>query len=90
MREPPACRHLVRHIESMSTRKIGFHWAPSDTRLFPDAWCTRCDAALAAAGGMWTPKVVEQMGSKEVCACCYEFSRMESDPACPVETIGWR
>jgi hypothetical protein len=87
---PVACRHIVRHIESMSTRNIGFHWAPSDTRLFPDAWCTRCDAALAAAGGRRTPEIVKRMGMQEVCSCCYEMARLESDPACRVETIRWR
>lgn len=90
LREPIACRHIVRAVETMSERKIGFHWAPWDGKVFPDAWCTSCDRALAKAGGKWTPAVVEHAGFKTLCSCCYEFQRMASAPDAVVETFRLR
>ena len=85
-----ACRHIVRTIEKMLDKRVGFHTAPTDRKLFPDAWCTACDKALAGAGGRWTPSVVKRMGLTELCPCCYEFARAEADPAAQVEMIRWR
>jgi hypothetical protein len=82
-----ACRHIVRNIESMSSRRIGFHWAPSDRNLFPDAWCTACDKALTAAGGEWTPNVLKRAGLRLLCPCCYEFARAAAEPGAQVETV---
>jgi hypothetical protein len=85
-----ACRHIVRFIESSAGKPVGFHHAPSDRERFPDAWCTACDKALAAAGGEWTPKVLERMGLRTLCPCCYLFAQGMADPAVQYETIRLR
>lgn len=90
LREPITCRHIVRAVESMSNRKIGFHWSPSDRKVFPDAWCTCCDRALAKAGGEWTPEMRERAGFKSLCSCCYEFQRMASEPGVITATFRLR
>lgn len=88
LREPVACRHIVRAVESMSDRKIGFHWSPSDPKEFPDAWCTSCDRALAKEGWKWTAEMRQRAGFRSLCACCYEFQRMGSEPG--VVTMTYR
>lgn len=85
-----ACRHIVRSIESETGRPVGFHWAPSDRKRFPDAWCTACDKALTDAGGEWTPKIVKRSGLRLLCPCCYEFAKAMADPRAQFETIRWR
>ncbi len=85
-RTPPiACRHIVKVIESMSERRVGFH-----TTRSPDeekAWCTACDKALAAAGGRWTEAVLKRAGFAELCPCCFEFARFDSLYGPPSESI---
>lgn len=78
-----ACRHIVRNIESMSARRVGYHIDPSDRKPLPDAWCTACDRALSKAGGKWTAEVLTRAGFQEMCPCCYDFAR----PGAIVETI---
>lgn len=76
-RTPPiACRHIVRVIESMSERRIGFHSTRS-----PDmetGWCSACDKALAAAGGRWTEALLKRAGFAELCPCCFGLARLEA------------
>lgn len=76
-RTPPiACRHIVRVIESMSDRRVGFH-----TTRSPDeekAWCTACDKAYAAAGGRWTEEVLKRAGFAEVCPCCLGIASLDA------------
>ncbi len=85
-----ACPHIVRALDTMSPPVGGFHWAPSDKKRFPDAWCTGCDRALTRAGGEWTPAMVERAGFRTLCPCCHEFLRMATEPGVVVETIRWR
>lgn len=88
-RTPPvACRHIVRVVESMSERRVGFHATRS-----PDletAWCNACDKALAAAGGRWTEAVLKRAGFAEVCPCCLEFARSDSADGAPSESLRLR
>ncbi|MBI2384913.1 MAG: hypothetical protein HYV14_02750 [Elusimicrobia bacterium] len=83
-RTPPiACRHIVRAVQAMSDRRIGFHATRS-----PDletAWCSACDKALAAAGGRWTEAVLTRAGFAEVCPCCFEFARFDTAYGPPSE-----
>ena len=83
-------RHIVRFIESGAGKPVGFHHAPSDRQRLPDAWCTACDKALTGAGGEWTPKVLERMGLRTLCPCCYLFAKGMADPAVQYETLRWR
>ena len=85
-----ACRHIVRAVDTMSERRIGFHLAATDQKRFPDAWCTSCDRALTRSGGVWTPAMLERADFKTLCPCCYEFQRMASEPGAIVETVRWR
>lgn len=81
-RTPPiACRHIVRVIESMSERRVGFH-----TKRSPDletAWCSACDKALAAAGGRWTEALVKRAGFAELCPCCFGIAKLDAAYATP-------
>jgi hypothetical protein len=85
-----ACRHIVNYMERMSARHPGFHTAPSDTRRFPDAWCTACDKRLAAAGGEWTPGVLTRAGFQKLCPCCYEFASAAGPAGAQVQMVRWR
>ena len=85
-----ACRHIVRAVDTMSVRQVGFHRAASDRKRFPNAWCTSCDKALARSGGEWTPAMLERADFKTLCPCCYEFQRMASEPGAIVESVRWR
>jgi hypothetical protein len=85
-RTPPiACRHIVRVIESMSERRVGFHTtrSPDEER----GWCSACDKALAAAGGRWTEAVVKGAGFAAVCPCCFAMARLDSAYGPPAESM---
>lgn len=81
-----ACRHIVRAVESMSGRHVGYHIDPLDRKPLPDAWCTACDKALSKAGGKWTAEVLARAGFQEMCPCCYDFAL----PGSIVESVRWR
>lgn len=85
-----ACRHIVKAMEELVVKPVGFHTAPSDKKRYPDAWCTGCDEALTAAGGEWTPAMVERAGFRSLCPCCHEFARMSTEPGVTVMTIRTR
>jgi len=85
-----ACRHIVRAVEGMWERRVGYHVDPSDKQLFPKAWCNACNKALSKAGGQWTEAVLARAGFMELCPCCSLFARAENKPGAIVETIRWR
>lgn len=81
---PIACRHIVRGIESMPDRSVGFHTTRSPHEEL--AWCTACDKALAAVGGKWAEAILRRAAFAELCPCCFEFARMSEAPVAIVET----
>lgn len=82
-----ACQHVVRALDSLHPTAVGFHWAPSDKKRHPDAWCTRCDRALTSAGGEWTPALIARAGFRTLCPCCYEFLKMSTEPGVVVRSF---
>lgn len=82
-----ACQHVVRALDTLHPTAVGFHWAPSDKKRYPDAWCTSCDRALTSAGGEWTPALIERAGFRTLCPCCYEFLKMSTEPGVIVQSF---
>lgn len=82
-----ACQHIVRALDTMQPTAGGFHWAPSDRKRYPDAWCTNCDRALTAAGGEWTPTLIERAGFGMLCPSHYEFLKLSTAPGVIVQSF---
>jgi hypothetical protein len=71
------CKHLV------GATGAGWHWAlhPEDLDgCWPDAWCDRCEAVVAAERG-WTERADAAAGFVGVCDVCYETARERNWPA---------
>lgn len=79
-----ACQHIVHALDTMHPTAGGFHWAPSDKKRYPDAWCTSCDRALTAAGGEWTPALIERAGFGTLCPSHYDFLKLATEPGVKV------
>lgn len=75
-----ACQHVVRALDTMHPTAVGFHWAPSDKKRYPDAWCSNCARALTAAGGEWTPALIERAGFGILCPSQYDFLKLSTQP----------
>jgi hypothetical protein len=82
-----ACRHVVRALDTIHPTAVGFHWAPSDKKRYPDAWCTSCDQALTAAGGEWTPAMIERAGFGILCPSHHEFLKLATEPGVIVHSF---
>lgn len=79
-----ACRHIVSALDTMHPTAVGFHWAPSGKKRYPDAWCSNCDRALTAAGGEWTPALLERAGFGLLCPSHYDFLKLSTQPGVKV------
>ena len=73
----PACRERA---GTMHPTAVGFHWAPSDKKRHPDAWCSNCDRALTSAGEEWTPALIERAGFGTLCPSHYDFLKLSTQP----------
>lgn len=82
-----ACRHVVSALDTMSPTAVGFHWASSDKKRYPDAWCSNCDRALTAAGGEWTPALIDRAGFGTLCPDHYEFLKLSTQPGVIVQSF---
>ena len=85
-----ACQHVVRALDTLHPTAVGFHWAPSDKKRYPDAWCTSCDRALTAAAGEWTPALIERAGFGTLCLSHYEFLKLSTEPGVVVQSFRLR
>lgn len=83
-----ACQHIVRALDTMHPTAAGFHWAPSDKKRYPDAWCSNCDRALTEAGGAWTPALIERAGFGTLCPSHYDFLKLSTQPG--VQVLSFR
>jgi len=72
--ESLVCQHIAQSL--LTGIRVGFHWPESSTKAHPDVWCSACEKARLAAGGDWTPEVVEaQLQIKVLCGSCYERAK---------------
>ena len=74
--EQPAtfvCQHIVQGLREGIP--YGFYWADDPGNPLPDAWCTICNEAVAAAGGEWTDESEALARVQLLCGACYKRAR---------------
>jgi len=67
------CQHLVQSLDTSVA--VGFHWFEGDTGVYPDAWCSACDAAMPFDDAAWSEELKNQVGISDLCSSCYERAK---------------
>ena len=67
------CQHIVHTLRDRRPR--GFFWALDPDNERSDAWCTSCNALVAANGGDWSEESEAAADIKILCGMCYDEAK---------------